>query len=114
LQFRHENLGDIGLEPVAVDRPVQHHRRDHAGHAQACDQRGGFAVSVRKAHPQPLAFWAAAVAAGHVGGSPGLVDEDEAFGFEVDLAVKPALALPQDVGTVLLDRVAGLFLRVIP
>ena len=51
---------------------------------------------------------------GHVRGGPGLVDEDEAFRFEIDLAVEPVLTLPQDVGTVLLDRVAGLFLRVIP
>jgi hypothetical protein len=54
------------------------------------------------------------VAARHVRGSPGLVDEDEALGFEIDLAVEPVPALPQDVGTVLLDRVPGLFLRVIP
>jgi hypothetical protein len=49
-QFGHEHLGDVGFEPVAVDRPVQHHRRDHAGHAQARDQRGGLAVAVREAH----------------------------------------------------------------
>jgi hypothetical protein len=54
------------------------------------------------------------VTAGHVGGSPGFVDEDEALGFEIDLAVEPVLALLQDVGAVLLDRVPGLFLRVIP
>jgi hypothetical protein len=54
------------------------------------------------------------MAARHVGGGPGLIDEHEAFGFEVDLTVEPVLALPQDVGTVLLDRVPGLFLRVIP
>ena len=54
------------------------------------------------------------MAAGHVGGGPGLVDENEAFGFEVDLSVEPVLALPQDVGTILLDSVPGLFLRVIP
>jgi hypothetical protein len=53
------------------------------------------------------------MAAGHVGGGPGLIDEDEALGIEVDLAVKPVLALSQDVGPVLLDRVPGLFLRVI-
>jgi len=52
--------------------------------------------------------------AGHVGGGPRLVDEDEALGFELDLAIEPVLALPQDVGTVLLDRVPGLFLRVMP
>ena len=51
---------------------------------------------------------------GHVRGSPCLVNEDQAFRIEIDLAVKPVLTLPQDVGTVLLDRVGGLFLRVIP
>ncbi|GEO01975.1 hypothetical protein FHS92_003593 [Sphingobium subterraneum] len=71
-------------------------------------------MTMRVAHPQPLTLGATAVAAGHVGGGPGLVDENEAFGFEVDLSVEPALALPQDVGTILLDRVPGLFLRVIP
>jgi len=69
---------------------------------------------MREAHPQPLAPLAAPMAAGHVGRSPGLVDEDEAPGFEVDLAVEPMPTLPQDVGAVLLDRVTGLFLRVIP
>ena len=54
------------------------------------------------------------MAAGHVGGGPGLVDEDETLGFKIDLAVEPMLALPQDVRAVLLDRVPGLFLRVIP
>lgn len=49
------------------------------------------------------------MAADHVSGGPGLVDEDEALGFEVDLAIEPVLALPQDVGTVMLDRGSGLF-----
>ena len=105
----HQNLRHIGFEPVAVDRPVQHHRRDHAGHAQARGQRGGLAVAMREAHRQPLTFRAASVAAGHIGGSPGFVDEDKAFGFEIDLAVEPEPALPQNVGTVLRDRVPGLF-----
>ena len=69
---------------------------------------------MREVHPQPLAFPAAPVIAGHVGGGPGLVDEDEAFGIEVDLTVEPMPTLSQDVGTVLVDRVPGLFLRVIP
>ena len=41
-QLGHQDLCDIGFEPVAVDRSVQHHRRNHAGHAQASDQRGGL------------------------------------------------------------------------
>lgn len=71
-------------------------------------------MAVRVAHPQPLASSVAAVAAGHVGRRPCLVDEHQPRGVEIELAVEPCLALAQDVGAVLLDRVAGLFLRVIP
>ena len=113
-QFGHEHLGDIGFEPVAVDRPIEHHRRDHAAHAQARDQRGRLAVAVREAHPQALAFPATAVAAGHVGRGPRFVDEHEPFGIEVELAIEPVMPLAQDVGAVLLDCMASLFLRVIP
>jgi hypothetical protein len=37
------------------------------------------------------------------------VDEDEALEFDVDLAIEPVLALPRDVGTILLDHVPGAF-----
>jgi len=49
------------------------------------------------------------MAAGHVGGGPRLVDEDEALGLQIELAIEPAPPLAQDVGTVLLDRVPGLY-----
>lgn len=45
-------------------------------------------------------------------GGRGLVDEHEALGIEIELAVEPGLALLQDVGPLLLGRVRGLFLRV--
>ena len=51
---------------------------------------------------------------GHVGRGPGLVDEHQAFGIEVELAVEPVPASLQDVGAVLLGRMRGLFLSVIP
>jgi hypothetical protein len=66
-----------------------------------------------EAHAQALAAQAAAVAAGHVGLRPGLVDEDQPRGVEVDLAVEPGPPPPQDVGAVLFAGVRGLFLRVI-
>ncbi len=69
---------------------------------------------MREAHAQPLALGAPPVTAGHIGRGPGLVDEDQALGIEIGLTVEPRLTLPQDVGTVLLDRVPGLFLRVMP
>ena len=113
-KFGYEDLGDIGFEPVAVDWPIEHHRCDHAAHAQASDQRGGFAMAVREAHTQTFAFLAAAMTAGHVGGGPRFIDEDQAFGFQIELAVEPVVPLLQNVGPVLLDCVSSLFLRVIP
>ena len=83
--LEHQDLHDFGFESVAVDRPVQHHQRNHAGHGQARDQRGRLAVAVRIIDPLPHAFRAAPLIAGHARGCPGLVDKDETLGFEVDL-----------------------------
>jgi hypothetical protein len=55
-QLGHQDLGDIGLEPVAVDGAIAHHGRNHPAGAQACDQRGGLAVAVGEAHAQPRAI----------------------------------------------------------
>ena len=48
----------------------------------------------------------------HVGGRPGLVDEDQPVRVKVELVVEPSLPQLQDVGAVLLDSVRSLFLRV--
>ena len=71
-------------------------------------------MAMRVSHPQALAFGATAVAAGHVGGGPGLVDENQAFRFQIELAIEPVVALLQDVGPILLDGMPSLFLRVMP
>jgi len=60
------------------------------------------------ADPQALAARAAPMAARHVGRGPGFVDEDEAVGVEVELAVEPRLAVRQDVGPILLAGVGRL------
>jgi hypothetical protein len=52
-------------------------------------------------------------APGHVGGSPGLVDEHQPRGIKVELALEPGLPPLADIRAVLLGRVRGLFLRVI-
>jgi len=69
---------------------------------------------VRHAGPQSFAARRPAVATRHVRRCPGLIDEDELLGIEIELTVKPFLAPLQDVGTILLGRVRSLFLRVIP
>ena len=49
-------------------------------------------MAVRHADPQALAAQGPAVGPGHVGRGPGLVDEDEPLGIEVELGVEPGLA----------------------
>jgi hypothetical protein len=111
-QFWNKDALDIGLEGVAVDRAIEHERRDHAARGQASDESRRFPMAVRDADTQAFAAAAAAVGPSHFGRSPSLVDEDQAFGIEIKLACEPGLAPLQDVGAVLLGRVRGLFLRV--
>jgi hypothetical protein len=53
------------------------------------------------------------VASRHLGGRAGLVDEHQPLGVQIRLALEPGLPTAQDVGTILLGRVPGLFLSVI-
>jgi hypothetical protein len=50
---------------------------------------------------------------GHLGTRTGLVDEYQCVRIKIELALKPRLAPAQDVGTILLGRMPGLFLSVI-
>ena len=111
---RKQDLGDIGLEPVAVDRAVEHHRRDHTIEPEAGHEGRRFAMAVRESNTQPLAAGTAPVRARHVRRSPGLINEYETRGIEIRLRFEQCLALLQDVGPILLNSMAGLFLRVSP
>ena len=112
-QFGNEDLGHIGFEGIAVDRAIQDKGRDHAAQRERADERRGFPMAVGNADPQTLAPEAAPMTAGHVGCGPGLVDEHQALGIEIELPLEPGLAPAQDVRTGLLARMSGLFLRVI-
>ena len=70
-------------------------------------------MAVRDGGPKALAAGSPPVQARHLGGGARLVDEDQAFGVQVELTLEPGAATPQDVGTVLLRRMPGLFLSVI-
>src|SRR5580704_3339840 len=63
---------------------------------------------MRDGGTQPLSSGSSASQAGHVGGSPSLVDEDQTLRIEIDLLLKPILAPFQDVRTLLFRRVRGL------
>lgn len=86
-------MDDIGFELVDVDRPVESHRRDHAGHAQACDKRGPLAMVEQVAQSHSLDPATATVDAVHVGGRPSFVDEDQPRRIEVEQATEPSLAM---------------------
>ncbi len=66
-------------------------------------------MAMRNERPQALAAAASTMAAGHVGGGPGFIDEDKPVGIEVELSREPGAALLQDIGAVLLGRMGGLF-----
>ena len=70
-------------------------------------------MPVWHADPQALAAWCPAVAPGHVGGRPGLINEDELLGIKIELVLEPGQAPLQDVRAVLFAGVRRLFLRVI-
>ncbi len=114
LGLPNQDLADIGLEGVAVDRPVEHPGRDDAPGAEAGHEGRGLPMAVRHGHAQPLAAATAAMGARHVRARPGLVDEHQPVRVEVDLAIEPGLPPLQDVGALLLGGMGGLFLRVQP
>ena len=61
-----------------------------------------------------LAALGPAVAASHVGGRRGLVEEDNPFGIQVELPLEPVLARLHHVGTALLGGVQIPFFRLMP
>ena len=69
-------------------------------------------MAVRKAHAQALTLGASAMRACHIGGSPCLIDEDQALWVKIKLALEPPTPGRQNIGPILLYRVASLFLRV--
>ncbi len=102
LQLGDEDACDVGLERLAVDRAVEDEGRDEPARAQPGNKGRGLPVSMRYADPQALPARGSSVAPGHVGGSPGLVDEHEAPRVEVELILEPGFAPLQDVRAVLL------------
>ena len=113
-EFVNENLIDIGLESVAVDRPIEDHRCNHSGQAEAGDECRRTPMAMRDAGAQSFAPRGAPAQPRHIGGGPRLVDEHQPFGVEIGLTVEPGLASLYDVRAIPLGGVGGLFLYVRP
>ena len=94
---RQQALFDIGQKAGAIQRAIEDTRSSHAVVAQRRHEGQRLPVAVRAGRPQPLAPGAAAMAAGHVGLGPGLVQEDEPAGIKLALRALPLPAAPRDV-----------------
>ena len=88
---------------------VQNHRRGHAFEPESADEGGGLPVAVRYRRAAALAPRRPAVAARHLGRSPGFIDEHQALGVEIDLGLEPGAPATQNVSALLLARVCGFF-----
>ena len=84
-----------------------------AGKADAGDERDRLVMAVRNRGAQPSPSPAASAFARQIGGSAGLIDENEFQRIEVGLPGEPVPALLQNVRALLLLGVRGLFLTVI-
>lgn len=71
-------------------------------------------MPLRPEQPAALAAGRASVAASHVGGGSGLVEEHQRVGVEIGHGVEPSLAISPYVRTLLLSRVDSPFLRLMP
>jgi len=104
-----EDLFDIDFEGVAVDWSIEDPWGDDAAGGDPSDKGRSLPMAMRNPDLQPFSTWTAAVAAGHVGRSPSLIDEDKTLGIKSGLAVDPILPPLYDVRAVLLAGVRGLF-----
>src|SRR3546814_3719674 len=73
---RREELLDIGAEEFSGHRAVDHVGRIDPVMARPGNKGCGFPMAMWNRHDEPLTFGASAIAARHLGGRPGLVDED--------------------------------------
>jgi len=106
-EFGDENLLDIDFEGVAIDRSIEDPRGDDALAGNPGHEGCGLPMAMGNPAFQPLSAQTAAVAAGHVGRGPGLIDEDEALGIKSGLAVAPVLPpsdMPRYLSTEQVDR----------
>jgi len=98
----------------AVDRPVDDKGRTEPVSPQAGDKGGDLPRAVRNGADQTRPALLAAAGSGHVGGGPGLVDEDAPGRIKPALALPPSLPGGGDVRAGLLGGVRGFFLKLMP
>src|SRR5271157_102754 len=99
------------LEQGGVHRPVVDPRHRKPSKAQTGNEGDRLVMAVRDGGPQSPSAPAASMPSSEIGGSAGLVDEDEFRGIKIELGGEPVPALHQNVRAPLLLGVRGLFLK---
>ena len=101
-QSGEEALFHIGEEAGAVDRAIEDTRGGKAVTPEGRHEGQGLPMTIGARGGQPLAAWAAAVAAGHIGLGPRLINEHQPVGIKLALGALPTSPTPRDVRALLL------------
>ena len=102
LESGHEDLLDIGLAALTVDRPVEDARGRQSVAAQRAEKGQGSPMAMRGKAPEAFAAFAPSPKRRHIGLDPGFIDEHQPAGIEAGLQRLPALTPSGDVGARLL------------
>ena len=87
-----KDLGDIGLETLAVHRAIEDHWRGKATGSKSSCEGGDLPMAVRGRAPQTPAAQRPASEPYHIGGTSCFIDEDQPLRIEAGLAFAPAPA----------------------
>ena len=109
LERGHERVLDIGMEAYAVDRAIEEDGRIDPVVAQSCQEGKGSPSTEGRFGKETFASGAAAMAAGHVGLGPGLVDEDQPPRIEPILIASPSRAAARHIRPILFGGVQRFF-----
>ena len=114
LEGRNEDLLDIGVKALAIDRSVEQAGRVDAILAKSGEKGRGLPAALRNRVDQALSLRGPAAKPCHVGLRPSLIDEHQTPGVDEPLIGAPARAVTVYVPAILLARDKGLFLNVTP
>jgi len=114
LEGRNEDLLDIGVKALAIDRSVEQAGRVDAVLAKSGEKGRGLPAALRNRVDEALSLRGPAAKPCHVGLRPVLIDEHQTPGVDEPLIGAPARAVTVYVPAILLARDKGLFLNVTP
>src|SRR5206468_2396001 len=101
---RDEELLDIGVKALAIDRSIEQAGRVNPILAKSGKERRGLPAALRDLVDEALSLRRPAAKPGHVGLCPGLIDEDQTPGIDEPLIGAPARSMAAYVRAILLAR----------